>query len=166
MGMERGMTKEKESGEDPFFMRPFTELAVSRSQRGWAGPSPGPKKMVELEGLPFSGGRCAGEANDDVGIFTKLFTLSRFRGGEWKRVPFSVLGRSVGRGSNQQGAALDSQCTSWILRTSLEKGVCLQALKFLATTQTLVGFNQTLVSNSFDILINYTEVNERNPVVV
>ena len=60
----------------------FTELALSRLRRGGMGSSSGLKKMVGLGGLPFSGERCvgdkSGEANGDVKVLTKLFTLSRF----------------------------------------------------------------------------------------
>jgi hypothetical protein len=87
-GDEKGDDEGEESVGDTFFMTLFTELALSRFRRGGTDSSSGLKKMVELEGLPFSGGGCAGdvggEANGDVKVFTKLFTLSRFRGGEWE----------------------------------------------------------------------------------
>ena len=70
-----------------FFMMLFTESTLSRLRRGdGAGSSSGLKEVVELEGLPVSGGRIAGEgdgeANGDLIVFTRLFTLSRFREGE------------------------------------------------------------------------------------
>jgi hypothetical protein len=67
---------------------------------------------------------------------------------------------------NQRAAVLDAQCISWILRTSLEKGIRLSTLKFLATTPTLVDFNPAFVSRCFDILTDCIKVNGRNPVVV
>ena len=63
-------------------MVPFTELALSRLRRGEVSLSMGRK------GLSVSGGRNGGggieEANGDVKVFTRLFTLSRFREGEWE----------------------------------------------------------------------------------
>jgi len=87
-GDGKGEEEGEENGEDTFFMKLFTELALSRLRRRGAESSSGLKKMVGLEGLPFSRGRCAGdeggEANGDAKVFTKLFTLSRFREGEWE----------------------------------------------------------------------------------
>jgi len=71
-----------------FFMMLFTESTLSRLlSGGGAGSSSGLKEVVELEGLPVPGGRSGGgegggEANGDLIVFTKLFTLSRFREGE------------------------------------------------------------------------------------
>ena len=62
-------------------------------------------------------------------------------------------------------AALDSQCVSWILQTSLEKNIRLLALKFLATTPTLVDFTPALLSDCFDVFIDCVKVNKRDPVV-
>jgi hypothetical protein len=67
---------------------------------------------------------------------------------------------------NQPVAALDSQCISWILRTSLEKGIRLSTLKFLATMPTLVDFNPALFLDCFDIFIDCIKTNEHNPVIV
>jgi len=55
-------------------------------------------------------------------------------------------------GSVQQAVALDLQCISWILQTSLDKAVHLSTLKSFAAMKTLVDFNPTLVSACFDIL--------------
>ena len=70
------------------------------------------------------------------------------------------------RRSNRRTDILDSQCVSWILQTSLEKGIRLSTLKFLATTLTLVDFNPAFVSRCFDILIDCTNT-KRNwkPVI-
>ena len=67
---------------------------------------------------------------------------------------------------NQRTTVLDSRCVSWILQTSLEKGIRLSTLKFLATTPTLADFTTALVSQSFDILIDCVKVNKGNPAVV
>jgi len=65
----------------------FTESTLSRLRSGdGAGSSSGLKEVVELEGLPISGERSAGEgegeANGDLIVFTRLLTLSRFREGD------------------------------------------------------------------------------------
>jgi len=52
---------EGESEEDTFFMTLFIELALSLLRREGAGSSSGLKKIVGLEGLPFSGGRRTGD---------------------------------------------------------------------------------------------------------
>ena len=80
----------------------------------------------------------------------------------WIRSMRSARARRLDR----RTAALDSQCISWILQTSLEKGIRLSTLKLLATTPTLVEFSLLLVSNCFDILIDCIKVNNRNPVIV
>ena len=80
----------------------------------------------------------------------------------WIRSTRSARARRL----NRRAAALDSQCISWILQTSLERGVRLSTLKLLATTPTLVEFSLLLVSNCFDILIDCIKVNNRNPVIV
>jgi hypothetical protein len=67
---------------------------------------------------------------------------------------------------NQRMAALDSQCISWILQTSLETGVRLSTLEFLATTPTLANFTPTLLSDCFNILTDCIKVNNGNPVIV
>ena len=84
------------------------------------------------------------------------------------RIPIWIRSaRSIrARGTNQQTAALDSQSISWILQTSLEKGIRLSTLGFLATTPTLADFNPLLVPNCFDIFIDCVNVNKRNAVIV
>ena len=69
-------------------------------------------------------------------------------------------------GLNQRTAMLDLQCISWILQTSLERGIRLSTLKFLTTTPTLADFTPTLVLDCFSILIDCVKVNERKTVVV
>ena len=69
-------------------------------------------------------------------------------------------------GSYLRTATLDSQCISWILRTSLERGVRLSTLKYLATMPTLASFTPTLVLDCFGILIDCIKVNEGKPAIV
>jgi hypothetical protein len=67
---------------------------------------------------------------------------------------------------DQQTAALDLRCTSWILRTSLDKAVRLSALKHLATMMTLDNFDPTLVSDCFDVFIDCVKTFNTLQVVV
>jgi len=67
---------------------------------------------------------------------------------------------------DQRAAALDSQCVSWILQTSLEKDIRLLTLKFLTTMPTLVDFTPALLSDCFDILIDCVKVNKQDTVAV
>jgi len=55
-------------------------------------------------------------------------------------------------GSDRQVVALDLQCVSWILQTSLDKAVHLLTLKSLAAMTTLADFDPAIVSACFDIL--------------
>jgi hypothetical protein len=68
--------------------------------------------------------------------------------------------------ANKQAAVLDSWCISWILQTSLEEGIRLPTLKFLATVPTLADFTPTLVSDCFNILIDCVKVNNNSAVIV
>jgi len=68
--------------------------------------------------------------------------------------------------TDQRVATLDLQCISWILRTSLEKGIRLSTLTFLATIPTLAGFSPLLVHKCFDIFIDCVKVNGGNAVIV
>jgi hypothetical protein len=74
----------EENGEDMFFMMLFTEFALPRLRREGARSSSGLEGMKGLDWFLVSGWRIAGEeggeANGDVRVFTRLFTLSRFRG--------------------------------------------------------------------------------------
>jgi hypothetical protein len=78
----------------------------------------------------------------------------------------SWIRRARSAQANQQAAVLDSRCISWILQTSLEKGIRLSTLKFLATAPTLVDFTPTLVSDCFNILIDCIKVNNNSAVIV
>ena len=80
----------------------------------------------------------------------------------WVRDAYSTLARRF----SQQAAVLDSQCVSWILQTSLERGIRLLTLKFLATAPTLAEFTPALVSDCFDIFVDCIKVNGHNPAIV
>ena len=83
-GDGKGDGEGDENGEGRFFMMPFVELALSRLRR--EGELSG---SVGIRGLSFScgrnGGGGKGEANGDAKVLTRLFTLPRFREGEWER---------------------------------------------------------------------------------
>jgi len=85
-----------------------------------------------------------------------------------RRVPGWICSARLtgARRTNQQAATLDSQCISWILQTSLEEGIRLSTLAFLATTPTLVGSSPLLVPKCFNIFIDCIKVNGWNTVIV
>jgi hypothetical protein len=70
------------------------------------------------------------------------------------------------RGLDQRAATLDLECISWILQTSLENGIRLPTLKFLASMSTPAGVTPSLVSDCFDILASYLKVTIWDTVVV
>ena len=103
----------------------FTESTLSRLRSGdGAGSSSGLKEVVELEGLPVSGGRIVGEgdgeANGDLIVFTRLFTLSRFREGESEcSGGGSLVSESWANGEktgerNGEGSGMDISWTRYI----------------------------------------------------
>ena len=57
-------------------------------------------------------------------------------------------------GLYQHTVALDLQCVSWILQTSLDKLIHRAALKRLATMPELAQFDSTLVTGCFNVFIN------------
>jgi hypothetical protein len=77
--------------------------------------------------------------------------------GEWFMDSFSKT-----HGLDQQTIALDPQCISWMLQTSLDKAVQLSALKHLATMMALGSFDPTLVSSCFDVFIDCIKVDASN----
>jgi hypothetical protein len=90
-----------------------------------------------------------------------LVSLSR-RVRSWIRSARSARSR----GLDQRAAVLDSQCVSWIIQTSLEKGIRLSTLEFLATVPTLADFTPALVSECFDIFIECVKADISSPVIV
>jgi hypothetical protein len=89
----------------------------------------------------------------------KVFIALAYRVRSWIR-------RARSARANQQAAVLDSRCISWILQTSLEKGIRLSTLRFLTTAPTLADFTPTLVSDCFNILIDCVKVKNDSAVVV
>jgi len=68
-------------------------------------------------------------------------------------------------GLDQRTIMLDLRCISWILQTSLDKGIHLSTLKFLGAMTTLADFNPTLVINCFDILLGCVKISDCNTAV-
>jgi len=68
-------------------------------------------------------------------------------------------------GLDQQAVALDLQCISWTLQTSLDKAVHLSTLKSLAAMTTLADFNPALVSACFDVLAGCAAVVDHKVVI-
>ena len=58
--------------------------------------------------------------------------------------------------------ALDVQCISWMLQTSLDKAVHLSTMKHLATMMTLADFDPALVSGCFNVFIDCIKVDVSN----
>ena len=56
--------------------------------------------------------------------------------------------------SDYQAIAPDFRCVSWMLQTSLDRVVHLAALKHLATTTTLAGFDPTIIVDCFNTFIS------------
>ena len=62
------------------------------------------------------------------------------------------------RGSDQQTVALDLQCITWMLQTSLDKAIHLLALKLLTIMTTPTHLNPALLSACFDILASCVSI--------
>ena len=62
------------------------------------------------------------------------------------------------RGWDPQAAALDLQCISWMLQTSLDKTVHLLTLRLLGMMAMLANFDPALVPACFDILTNCVSI--------
>jgi len=58
--------------------------------------------------------------------------------------------------------ALDVQCISWMLQTSLDKAVHLSTMKHLATMMTLADFDPALVSGCFNVFVGCIKVDVSN----
>ena len=65
-------------------------------------------------------------------------------------------------GLDQKTIALDVQCVSWMLQTSLDKAVHLSTMKHLATMMTLADFDPALVSGCFNVFVGCIKVDISN----
>ena len=76
---------------------------------------------------------------------------------------------TIFKGSGQvpdgKTTVLDSQCISWILRTSPYKGVHQVTLKYFTTIITLEGLDPTLVADCFNVLIGCVKVVDSDIVI-
>ena len=68
---------------------------------------------------------------------------------------------SATSGSDGQTTALDSRCISWMLQTSLDKGVHLSTLRHLATMVPLANVDPTLVPECFNVFASCVKVVDR-----
>ena len=100
-------------------------------------------------------------------LITDAFSLGRAVA--WRLVTFArrMYARpSTQRyGLDQETALLDLQCISWILQTSLDKGVQLSALEYLATIVAPTDFDPTLVAGCFNILAGCVKVTDNAATV-
>jgi len=69
-------------------------------------------------------------------------------------------------GLDQKTLALDVQCVSWMLQTSLDKAVHLSTMRHLATMITLADFHPALVLGCFNVFVDCIKVDVSNHKVV
>ena len=67
---------------------------------------------------------------------------------------------------DQQPVALDLQCISWMLRTSLDKAVHLSTLKHLTTMMPLTNFDPTLIMDCFNAFVGCINVCKHKAAIV
>ena len=67
---------------------------------------------------------------------------------------------------DREATVLDFRCISWMLQTSLDRGINELTLKFLWSILTLPGFKTTIVADCFNILIGCVSVIDEKWVVV
>jgi hypothetical protein len=67
--------------------------------------------------------------------------------------------------SEHQPTVLDFRCTSWTLRTSLERPVHLSTLKYLVTITEYINFDSTVVIDCFNIFVGYVSVSNDKLVI-
>ena len=67
---------------------------------------------------------------------------------------------------DQESTALDFPCISWMLRTSLDRGINRLTLKFLTSVLMSPGFETTIVTDCFNILASCISITSDSQVVV
>jgi hypothetical protein len=67
---------------------------------------------------------------------------------------------------DNQPTVLDFRCTSWSLRTSLERPVHLSTLKYLLTIAEYTNFDPTVAIDCFNIFVGYVSVSNDKVVIV
>ena len=67
---------------------------------------------------------------------------------------------------DREATALDFRCISWMLQTSLDRGLNLLTLKFLGSVLALPGFKTTIVVDCFNVLISCVSAASDNRAVV
>ena len=68
--------------------------------------------------------------------------------------------------SDPEATELDFRCISWMLQTSLDRGINHSVLKFLQSILALPGFKTTIIMDCFNILISCVSVTGVNRVMV
>jgi len=68
--------------------------------------------------------------------------------------------------SDREVTALDFQCISWMLRTSLDRGTNQLTLKFLASVLVSPGFETVIITDCFNMLAGCVSISDGNRVVV
>jgi len=88
----------------------------------------------------------------------------------WRKVrnPFHTNGHTLGpaRALDGEVTILDFGCISWMLRTSLDRTINELTLKFLGSVLTHPGFNDGVVADCLNVVINYVSVADDGQVVV
>ena len=97
-------------------------------------------------------------------LYTPLLTAHRFIISVYTRLrgTFPTPERRL----DHQLTLLDFRCTSWTLRTSLEKPVHHSALNYLLTIAEYTKFDPTVVMDCFHILVGYIDVSNGKVVVI
>jgi len=67
---------------------------------------------------------------------------------------------------DREATALDFCCASWMLQTSLDRGINWLTLKFLGSVLGLPGFEATIVTDCFNMLVSFISVTDNRRVTV
>ena len=117
--------------------------------------------IVSLWRLPC---KLLGALADDIFCLGQTIFHLLVAPAHWVYTQLVCASSTPGNGLNQH-PALDLQCVSWILKTSLDKAVHLSTLNFLATTAALADFDPALVADCFDVLADCVGVIDGTVVV-
>ena len=77
-----------------------------------------------------------------------------------------AMGTSHQARLSDQAIALDLQCVSWMLQTSLDGTVRLSALKYLGTMTALVNLNPAIVADCFNVFVRCINVSNEKVVIM
>jgi len=96
-----------------------------------------------------------------VRVVRRLVTALARTGYRW----FTTTSPKV-HGLDRKTIALDVQCVSWMLQTSLDKVVHLSTMRHLATMMTLADFHPALVLGCFNVFVDCIKVDVSNHKVL